>query len=1074
MSHPIVDRIRAVKRRARLLAIARAICLVLAVMVATALMLALLDALTQIEDRGTRILLSAGWLFAVIVAMLRWMVPVARASWSDQAVARLVERRFPQLRGRLSSSLDFLARNEEDASLGSRPLVRNVIAETATELETLDLSKALDYRPPTKALMWLAGIGAVVFGIASLAPSCGPLAAQRLLMPWRANPWPRVNHLSFVDPPLRVGRGSDLRLELIDKNGRMPSEVFAQIRLERPEEGGIDVIAMQRQGESMVLQRNNISHSFQYRAIGGDDRQMAWRRIEVVEPPRIVSAEIRTTPPEYTGWLPSKISGRLAGLRVLGGTRIDFSVSADRPLREATLRVDNPEGRDQFTSSLAGEASFILPAAGDSWLAKQSGSYQISMVDQAGTKTVEKDAWNVRVIADTPPVLTLQQPPAEELVTPAAVVRIEYLAEDDLAVQQVRLQYLRADRSEDGQQEKVIWQGVDRLPSTAAPVQLPPEPDVHVLTYDWSLESLGLRPGAVLSYSLVASDYRPATGQTLPRRLLVVSRTDLLDRAGRRQAVVLSRLQQRLSQQRRAQSLLKGVKVEVDEAEAASKASMDRLQAAVMLQRQVNSALAAGDSEVLAELDRLLAMLRRSGAEHSEVGGRVAKTTAALRELAETHLKPALQAGSQAQQSLQASQDQGDSEVPGEAKALMETALTHQQQATGALEGLLEGMLSWDSYRRFAQELNELLQQQRDVAEATQKLTPKVLVDDPAELDATSRAALRTASTRQKELARRMDRVLSNLAKSKAKLTTSEPQSAERVGDALDVAWENAVSGAMRQAGKELDQSRPGLATQRQEAAQRGMEQMLDQLMGNIPSHDERLAGLRTAERQLHELHRQQSQLSDEYSDARRTRDTDERRRALQRLVRRQQQAAQQAQRLGRQLRRVQAGSSSEQTGQAAQAGNAAAESAGKGQAQAALQESRLSESKLDAARQGLREQIEEAASKLAQEQVIQLAQQLEALISQQQHMAEEIARLHGLAVASRKLSAAQQASLAISAETQRAVAQDVALVAAQVTQLPSFVFALEIVHDQMQTVAQYLEQEATGPSTQQRGAGSA
>ena len=105
-----------------------------------------------------------------------------------------------------------------------------------------------------------------------------------------------------------------------------------------------------------------------------------------------------------------------------------------------------------------------------------------------------------------------------------------------------------------------------------------------------------------------------------------------LTRVGRRQSLVLSRLQQRLQQQRQAHEGVSAVETTLRETNVATKATMDRLQSGVSTQRQVNSALVGEEADVTTELRRLQATLDRSRIGDVDVRKRVQSTIAALQD----------------------------------------------------------------------------------------------------------------------------------------------------------------------------------------------------------------------------------------------------------------------------------------------------------------------------------------------------------------------------------------------------------------------------------------------------------
>ena len=1069
----------------------------LAVAIAASCVIALVDYGLRLEDSGTRLLLTLLWLGSVGVAVWYWLLPAFQAKWPVQTVAAMIEKRFPKLDGSLSSSVAFLT--EGDNASSSKSLMRNVINATAVKVEQLDLREAIDYRPTTKMLGWFTAAVLVAFGIFCADPSTAGKAFSRLLLPLSDNPWPRVNYLAFVEPPTKVARGGDVTLKLTDESGKLPPRVDIQLWHEGQSESDADVIPMSRVDNYMVIERSNVTRAFKFRAAGGDDHTMEWRSLDVVEPPQIVSGQMQLTPPTYTGWEARTLEDALASVRVLEGTSVLLSGTADRELTSGILQSHAGDASREYAASISSDGRQYAVPSDDTWKPEQTSEYSLTLVDRDGTQTVDADRWSLRVLPDESPTVRFLDPSSEELVTPQAVIPIRCDVEDDLATKLVELRFLRTDQSEQGEVTTSLFEGPATLPRSPMPEIMPPPVDKRELKYAWALEPLRLNPGVVLSYSVSAEDYKSQSNQTLARRLVVVSETDLVDRAGRRQSLVLSRLQQRLKQQRQAKQHLEAVRLQLAESDQVEKETMDRLQAGVLAQRKVNTALNGEDAEVVKELEKLQGLLDRSRVGEVDVRSRIESTLASIRKLGQQHLDPAMRHGESAKRALRAMRDQGAKEIPPDVPQDLQTATENQSAAIGSLEKLLDDMSAWDNYRRFAQELSDLLRQQRDVKRTTQKLATETLARNGQQLDGKQRAAVKAAAARQLELARRMDRTLENLSKAEQEMKESDPQAAQMVSDAMQAARDNAVSGHMRQAGRQIDQSRLGLAGQQQEKAESALEEMLDQLSRRSLSPEERVQKLSDVERQLERLQKRQAELSKDLAEANRERNAQKRNRELQRLSKRQKQLAEETKRLQRQLQRLRANDASQQAGQASSSMDQASSAAEQGDGQQAQKKSELAEAQMEQAQQSLQQEKEEAKSQLAQEQMVRLPQLVEALIAQQANVVEEIERLDQVRTETGELTSGQQASVEVTAEVERAVAQDIGMVSNQVSQLPAFVFALteaqtltsEVaesladldtsdqiqklatrVLDQLQAIREKMKSDPSSPQQQQGGGG--
>jgi len=284
MSHSIQRQIHAIARRARRLLVVHGMCWFVAIVVAVAFVFGWVDYSLRLQDRGVRIILSTALGLIWIWSLWRFILPSLRRQFSDLEVAQRVERRFPQLGDRLSSSLEFLRADSMANRAESASLQQTVISETEALVRPLQLDECLDPRATRRSLFVCIPLLIAIGGVCALDFDAASLAARRLAAPWSRESWPRWNSLEFVEPPRRIALGQDFAVDLIDGRGRLPKDATLQFRFDGDEEGEVETAAMQRGDDRFHYTRGNVTRSFQYRAIGGDDDSMAWHSLQVVEP----------------------------------------------------------------------------------------------------------------------------------------------------------------------------------------------------------------------------------------------------------------------------------------------------------------------------------------------------------------------------------------------------------------------------------------------------------------------------------------------------------------------------------------------------------------------------------------------------------------------------------------------------------------------------------------------------------------------------------------------------------------------------------------------------------------------
>ena len=359
---------------------------------------------------------------------------------------------------------------------------------------------------------------------------------------------------------------------------------------------------MNRVGDTMVARRNDVRTSFEFRAEGGDDRTMAWTKVEVVEPPRLASLAIVTHPPAYTG-LPAAAAER--HLEVLAGTGIEVIGMADQSLGAARIVAGDKTIAAKLVADSAGHErrGFTIPA--DAWIATTSGKYRLELESTDGVAGTVAEG-NLQVVPDTPPTVSWERPHDDLMVLSTATVPIEVSVKDNLAIASVELRYSRSDQADAKLPAIEIYRGPESIaPADAVAAQQHGESrDVE---FDWSLEPLKLPEGTQLTVNVAASDYRPGTGQTAtPRRITVVSREQLEARLAGEQAQIARRLAEALKLQQATRDDVHGLEIQLRDAGQLAAADRDTLSAAEANQRRVGRSLVAPADGVAAQAETVL------------------------------------------------------------------------------------------------------------------------------------------------------------------------------------------------------------------------------------------------------------------------------------------------------------------------------------------------------------------------------------------------------------------------------------------------------------------------------------
>lgn len=832
----VQQRVRRVARRAHLLVCLHGVSWFVATVCLVALCLGVSDYLIRFQDRGVRLICFAlVWLVAAW-AVVRYLVSAWRYRCSDLQAARCIERWFPGLGDLLSNAVAFSAQSASDPKAGSLELRAAVIARAEAAVEPLDLTASLDRRPALRA----ACVAAVVLTLlALLGAANGPatrLAAKRLLVPWGADHWPRRHVLRFVVAPTHVAAGQDFEVELVDDNGRLPDQVQIHYWHEGDADAGIETHAMQPLGQKLTHRLPGVTRGFRYRATGGDDQNMAWRELRVVQPARVLSQEIHLVPPAYTGLAARTATG---SFRALQGTRVALHVRVSKRLAAAALDTDTTSGPQRIPLRLDGDRRGCTLSHQDDpgWEIRQTGGYGFHLVDADGVDSGTQERWEVEAIVDTPPTVTLKQPAADLFVTRHATIPLEAIVEDDLAIRSVTLQFTRDATAEDTHQVVPLWTGPDQVTPESDHVARGDDEGVQrTVQHAWDLATMpDLVPGSQIDFRVVAADYQPQESPSANRRITIISAEEHEERTVQRQAEILAQIAEvaRLQQQTYEQTTQ--VAVPLRERAALSRDDIDQLQGAELNQRQVQQRLGHPSDGIQSQVADLLSDMQRNQLDSSAAMARLAQLRDGIRALNEQalpgiehHLIDALK---MARENIGARAETGTPDASRARQPLLQLvheATAAQQEVIRTLEQMLGQLAQWDSYRRLATEVGRLRREQEDVRQRTESLRQETLSKDLQDLTDAQRITLRQLAEQQNDIALRFDMLQGRMHVTRQELSAADPQAAAILDEALTMVERAGVSGDMRNAARQMGANCLSQAAEEQGQAIQSLSQLQD------------------------------------------------------------------------------------------------------------------------------------------------------------------------------------------------------------------------------------------------------
>lgn len=770
--HSLQHRLASVRRRWRFMVLVRGVSAAAAVVVGSAALLGLLDYALHLPS-----LARAYGLVAILGAAayvgFRWLVVPFWRRCDDLSLAIQIEDAYPELNDALASTVQFL---ENDVP-GSPSMRQKAVDRAMDVTADLDFGRILDRR----TMLWctLAMFGALALGghFAWNHPELSRTAVLRLVEPFGYHTWTRIG---LEQPPTRIAVGQPFRLR-----GQVEGIIPAQVRFEIEGLNPADKKFEKRSEKvapvkfdphtrvgSLVTALDVTQHKgkFRFRVLGNDGRyplDKTWHEVDVVPPPMFVELNGKPSPqvtlflPDYTDLpSPQQLSPGQRHLEFIQGTQVLFQAAVDRPLSAAWIDVRplDPQARTgpllgmlgqtqplDAVSRLAVQQAFAgrhvaeldesgkaLRVAFQPWV---SGSYILRLVDEAGlVKDYEAE---LRVNPDPVPVVQMQQPGSSMSVLPDAAVVFKLIADDELALRTVYLEYQRVDEGDkaiEAPRRIVLYDPaqVGWMISRALPTVLP----MPWLTPDGLTPELRLRPkrlelekvwalnrqfkeGDVLLIHGGGVDFcnvivPRAPGRSPMLKLKIVGKGELAkiidDGLGEAQQELV-RIQK---MQQEAIDLIK----QIDKAKEPQQ-KLDRLIEADQIQKQIQERIGNRPDEGLREkLGKLDQLIKDNKLPPTEINDQVKGLLQDANRLSQEDMPKIEQALNEARKELLGQQKP----MPPDSKKQgpLDKTKALQQDAKNTIDEMARSLDQWADVNQFKSTLRELIQEQKRVAKETE------------------------------------------------------------------------------------------------------------------------------------------------------------------------------------------------------------------------------------------------------------------------------------------------------------------------------------------------------------------
>jgi len=498
--------------RQRLILFVGGILSFIAAVLAAAIVLSLLAGITILPVWAKIVLLVAPALALVVIL---WRLVFSRwFSGSTESMALRIEKKFPDLKGRLIAALQF-GRMKDTSGL-SEYLMKATLTQAEKEAAGLDFNRVISHYALWRNIR--LALVAVVVAVVLLAvfPGLFSYSYQVYSHPTELIAPPLGYRLAnFPGDNITAVKYRDIDIGGILTGGNFPDEADIYFRFADGvwQKTGVDLNGQSRvaaqPGDSMtfVTTLKQVRRSFEFYVRAGRITTPV-ATVEVVDRPRVVGIKQSLFYPKYTGLSPVVVDENEGSLSAVVGTRINMQIETNVAVDVAEMvYADSSRSRFEINGLMA-EQSFTVD---------EDRRYTIHLVDKLGEKNPDPIEYYITAVPDEYPVIDVVRPGMDINLTEEMIIPLLLRIYDDYGFSSLVLKYRVVSERGEGEENVAVLHFSDRIKTEGE------------INFNWDVEPLELMPSNYIRYYFEVADNDMISGPKVTRSREYIARLPSLE-----------------------------------------------------------------------------------------------------------------------------------------------------------------------------------------------------------------------------------------------------------------------------------------------------------------------------------------------------------------------------------------------------------------------------------------------------------------------------------------------------------------------------------------------------------------
>ncbi|MDB4670658.1 hypothetical protein OAF34_00860 [Pirellulaceae bacterium] len=443
---PIVEKLRSVVRRARIVTITRGCLAILSTAILAMLVGMAIDSSFTIFSVAVRASISIGLLaFVVVSAFYFLLLPLTR-SYDLTGIARIIESRHPELKERLSSAVQLLSSKESNDMLGSEALISAVAEQAVGQVGSVSPSKEFSFAAAKTFLIIALVSGCFLGALFAFWPSATTRLFSRVIAPFANIGNVHAQDIVVIPGDIVVAEGGAVRVEITVADQRVSSAKFLRRAATDSGDSNRRETAERMKSLSVDAEGNPrfflsipaVTEPFQYRIhVGGAVTRHF--KVDVVPRPAVEGFEIAYQYPQYIKRDPFTEKTPVGNIKGPMGSTVTVVAHVNTPLKSAQVALSGLPPVEAEVHTDAEGKSFCRwqIVLSEDFVAGRTWTFQLK--DDNGFQNWPSE-YTIKSITDKPPIIEIVKPTElRQRMKWTDTLPIQYRVEDDHGINKVEL-----------------------------------------------------------------------------------------------------------------------------------------------------------------------------------------------------------------------------------------------------------------------------------------------------------------------------------------------------------------------------------------------------------------------------------------------------------------------------------------------------------------------------------------------------------------------------------------------------------------------------------------------------------